>query len=315
MKVWRGLVGRPTSLGPTMLIVLVVVLGSAPALLASGMPVTYLGERCLHVVRFCFAALARIDSLLHAAPLLLLGAGLTRAVHRQSRLLRKGRVAVRSLPSRRPIRRERVHQIAADLGVLESVRVLVGPTPNPAFTAGLFRSRIYLSEVLERDLPLPELEAVLRHEVHHLRRRDPLRTLVLATLADVFFWLPMVREAASRSIARIEFAADDAARSVGDVVLAGAILRIAEISARPTGYTQAFASPPILGRRVERLLGVSSAERLPGPAWRTLSLSASALAMIWFLGVASSAAHAAHLPAAHEHCPHEHEHAVLHAAH
>lgn len=304
---------RALRLEPAIPLLGIVVLATLPALLASGAPVAVLGETCLHFLRLCFAALSQFDGILHVTPILLITAGLIRTAHRHAIPLRKSHVALYRLPHRRPYHGEPLERLAAEYGIRSRVRILTGPAPNPAFTAGLFRPHIYIATGLQYQINSEELRAVLLHEAHHLRRADPLRTFLLVFTADMFFWLPIVREAAADALSRIEFAADDAARSVGDTVLAGAILRIAEFSTSATGYAPAFAAPPMIRRRVERLLGERAAELTPRPGWRVVVMSGAVLGLLWFVGLASSGSHAAHASSEPTFCPHEHAHVVLHA--
>lgn len=296
------------------LLVIALVAGT-PVLLAAGLPaVSRMTDTCLHLLRFCFAALVEIDPVLHGLPLLVLAAGVMRAaIHRTGAVRRGGRILGR-LPSRTPFAGETIHRIASKVGALQETRIMLGPVPNPAFTGGMLWPRIYVAESLLAALDERELEAVLLHELHHCRRRDPMRSTAAAALADVFFWIPLVRDAMAAAQARIEFAADDAARHLGDLVLAAAILKVAEVSRATVSASSAFVSQHLLERRVERLLGTHAAEREPWPARRAIVLSVAAIVLIWGLGVASSAAHAAHLPQSGEHCPHHHDLGVLHAS-
>jgi heat shock protein HtpX len=96
----------------------------------------------------------------------------------------------------RPLRRlvENV-SIAAGLPVTPDVRIVEDPAPN-AFAAGLRRETSYLGVTtgLLRTMPKRELEAVLGHEVSHVRNRDTyLMTIavvfagVIALIADIGF--------------------------------------------------------------------------------------------------------------------------------
>lgn len=309
--------GFPPKRSPAVPLLALAALAGAPAAMAAGLPAfATLTDRCLHLLRFCFATLVRFDALLHGLPVLLLGAGIAYAVVRRVRLVYRGRVIVRLLPARRPRPGERLHDHAEAHAALGCTRILLGAAPNPAFTAGLLRPRIYIAEELQRELRDEELEAVFLHELHHCRRRDPLRGALAAALADVFFWIPVLRDAVRGMLVRMEFAADDAARGLGDLVVAGAILRVADRSRTRTRIMAVpqFAAPELLERRIERLLGTPAADRLPPPPGRALALSAISLLGIWLVGVASSGSHAAHLPAAADYCPHHHEHGVLHAS-
>jgi heat shock protein HtpX len=96
----------------------------------------------------------------------------------------------------RPLRRivENV-SIAAGLPVTPDVRIVEDPAPN-AFAAGLRRETSYLGVTtgLLRRMPKRELEAVIGHEISHVRNRDTyLMTIavvfagVIALLADIGF--------------------------------------------------------------------------------------------------------------------------------
>jgi len=130
-----------------------------------------------------------------------------------------------------------------------------------AFCAGLLRPRIYLSSAALQMVPVAELDAVLEHEAHHCRRRDPLRMLIVELLEDSLFFLPLMRRLRERYCALAELAADEAAISgTGDrSALAAALMTFA---ATPSSGVVGIAP-----ERVDHLLG----ER---PRWQ---LSASLL--------------------------------------
>jgi beta-lactamase regulating signal transducer with metallopeptidase domain len=69
------------------------------------------------------------------------------------------------------------------------------------------------------------LLAVLAHERHHLRRRDPARLLLIHAVASAAFMLPLTGTVRRRVESRIELAADRAALAVvSPVALANALL-------------------------------------------------------------------------------------------
>ena len=85
--------------------------------------------------------------------------------------------------------------IAAGLAVTPEVRIVDDPAPN-AFAAGLRPERSYIGVTtgLLRTMPKRELEAVLGHEISHIRHRDTyLMTMatifagVIALIADIGF--------------------------------------------------------------------------------------------------------------------------------
>lgn len=147
-------------------------------------------------------------------------------------------------------------------------RVYEGSAPQ-AFCTGLLRPRVYVSTGALAQLSREELDAVLAHEAHHARLRDPLRVLFARVLSDALFFLPGVRQLGNRYGALAEMAADQASvRAAGDrAPLASALL------------TFERADPAVVGiaaERVDHLLGDAPTWQLPAAllAWTVVSLSA-----------------------------------------
>jgi Zn-dependent protease with chaperone function len=117
----------------------------------------------------------------------------------------------------------RLAALCDQLGFAHQVVVL--PTATLlAFCFGLLTPRIYISTGLVQALTDRELQAVLLHEDHHRRRRDPLRTLLADVLATIFFFLPVVAEWRNFFLTAAELAADRyTARIAGRISLAGAL--------------------------------------------------------------------------------------------
>jgi Zn-dependent protease with chaperone function len=94
-----------------------------------------------------------------------------------------------------------------------------------AFCAGAFRPVVYVSMGLVHRLARGELSAVLLHELDHARRREPLRRLLAASLAEVAFYVPLLVWWARRRAELAELRADRAALEVvTPSALAGAML-------------------------------------------------------------------------------------------
>jgi hypothetical protein len=150
-------------------------------------------------------------------------------------------------------------------------RIIEGEEPQ-AFCAGHLRPRIYLSEGALEQLSTRELGAVLAHERHHLRRRDPLRLLIATALADSLFFLPILRRMSERYRALGELAADEAAVKTlhGPAPLASALLKFSEPEPSPAAVVG------IDPERVDHLMGDARASRWRLP--RTV-LGRSALAL------------------------------------
>lgn len=134
--------------------------------------------------------------------------------------------------------------------------VLVSDRTPYSFCYGLWRPRLCLSTGLVALLSEAELEAVLRHEAYHLRRREPLRMTLAICLSDFFFFVPLLAELRDHYLAEKEIAADAfAIAHAGRGALAGALHKL--ITARPTPTLPALAvvaELSVTARRVDWLL-------------------------------------------------------------
>jgi Zn-dependent protease with chaperone function len=151
-----------------------------------------------------------------------------------------------------------------------------------ALCAGYVRPRVHVSRGLIEELSAAELRAIVAHERHHLRRRDPLRRLLARALADGFFFIPMLRRSSERYVALGELAADQAAVATLNHrgPLAAALLKFSEHELPPS---------PVAGidpERVDQLLGDPRVGR-----WRLPTTVAgwSIVALLSLAGVAVAA--------------------------
>jgi BlaR1 peptidase M56 len=96
---------------------------------------------------------------------------------------------------------------------LETLRgaAVVPDTQPRAFCAGLLRPRVYVSAGAVALLDEAALNAVLAHERHHARRRDPLRFAAGRVLAHALFFLPELGLLVERQQALAELSADESA--------------------------------------------------------------------------------------------------------
>lgn len=157
----------------------------------------------------------------------------------------------------------------------------IGSAEPQAFCAGYLRPQIYLSDGAREQLSRAELGAVLAHERHHLRRRDPLRLLAARTLADALFFLPILRQIGERYAALAELAADEAAVGAtrGPAPLASALLKFSEPGPRAAPVVA------IAPERVDHLMGDPDAARweLPRSPLGRSALALAALAALSLL--------------------------------
>jgi BlaR1 peptidase M56 len=128
-----------------------------------------------------------------------------------------------------------------------------------AFCAGLLKSRVYVSSGAVALLDESALAAVLAHEAHHARRRDPLRLAVGRVVARALFFVPGLHELVRRQQDLAELGADESAINTGPdsrSALARAMLTFSESSS-------ATGSVGIDPRRVDHLLGEAPSWRFP----------------------------------------------------
>lgn len=162
-------------------------------------------------------------------------------------------------------------------------RLVDAATPD-AFCAGYLRPQVYVSRGAVETLSPVELRAVVTHELHHVRQRDPLRLVLVRSLADGLFFVPLLRRTSERYAALGELAADEAAvRRLGTrAPLASALLQFSGPPAQPA---------PVVGiapERVDHLMGDPDAGR-----WRLPPAQAgrSALVLIGLVGLLAAVAH------------------------
>ncbi|MDE3075102.1 MAG: M56 family metallopeptidase [Chloroflexota bacterium] len=90
--------------------------------------------------------------------------------------------------------------------------VEVADTPDVfAFCHGVWRGRIVVTRGLLDMLTPEELEAVLLHERHHLRARDPIKLLMARVIAETLFFVPVIPQLAQGYAQAKEVDADRAA--------------------------------------------------------------------------------------------------------
>jgi bla regulator protein blaR1 len=145
--------------------------------------------------------------------------------------------------------------------------LLIADEHPRAFCAGLLRPRVYLSTGAVAILDDGALNAVLAHERHHVRRRDPLRLAVGRVLARALFFLPGLPDLVARQQAMAELGADETAVDAAPAnrsALARAMLSFADV---PVAEASAGVDPA----RVDYLLGESPSWRFPA----VLSLAAA----------------------------------------
>jgi hypothetical protein len=143
-----------------------------------------------------------------------------------------------------------------------------------AFCAGLLRPRVYISTAAVALLDREALAAVLEHEQHHARRRDPLRLAAGRVMSRSIFFVPGLAALVHRAASLSELSADETACSAAPEnrgALARAMLAF-------DGLSDDTPAAGIDSARVDHLLG-------HGPEWRfPVAMMTLGLASVTVLG-------------------------------
>jgi beta-lactamase regulating signal transducer with metallopeptidase domain len=159
----------------------------------------------------------------------------------------------------------------------DDVSTFEDPVPL-AFCAGFARPGVYVSTGALELLDEQALDAVLAHERHHARRRDPLRLAVGRVLARSLFFVPGIAALVRGQAAITELSADESvlrASPAHRAALAQAMLSFSDAATptRPVGFAPA---------RIDYLLGQA-------PNWRFPTLLCAAAAGVTALLAAVTA--------------------------
>ncbi len=241
-----------------------------------------IGELCLVALHL---VLAPVHDFFH----LLLIAGVAYAAWDRACAWRRMRRALATVDVSNPALGDGFWMAAEKARVDPRLLRVVDGLPNPAFTTGWLWPRIYVARQLAERLSHAELAALLAHEGAHVSRRDPLRLSVLRFFARTLFWIPALTRLADDIADEAEIEADDRAAGDEPLILASAILSVAEWmpGERPAprlAGAVGFTRDDMLERRIRRLAGEDTAVRTHVTR-RSLMSAAAALALVWTSGV------------------------------
>jgi beta-lactamase regulating signal transducer with metallopeptidase domain len=159
----------------------------------------------------------------------------------------------------------RIEEMAAALRLSRAVRVAQSATVQVPAVAGWLRPVILLPASALTGLSAPQLDAILAHELAHVRRHDYAVNLLQTAAEILLFYHPACWWVSQRVRAERELCCDDVAVSLcGDRVLyATALADLESLRAEPS-LALAATDGPLL-QRVRRLLSPSPAgPRQPG---------------------------------------------------
>src|SRR5215217_114126 len=178
-----------------------------------------------------------------------------------------------------------VDRLSLRLRLHTHVRLLESARIQVPVVIGSLKPVLLLPAAAMAGLSPQQIEAVLAHELAHIRRHDYLVNLVQSIVETVLFYHPGVWWVSHTIRVEREHCCDDLAVSVcGDALLyARALTNIETLRHERIGIAMAASSGSLLSR-VRRLLGVRPPERLAASGWVVLSLTAILVASAGVVG-------------------------------
>ncbi len=160
--------------------------------------------------------------------------------------------------------RDLVHRLVGRMRVGRPVRVLVSTLADAPSVIGWLRPVILLPPATAMGLTSGQLEAVLAHEVAHIRRHDYLVNILQMMVETLLFYHPVVWWTSKQIRVERELCCDDlAVASCGDVLTYARALTILEALRATNPSLAVGVTSGSLLYRIRRLLGASPRELAP----------------------------------------------------
>lgn len=183
---------------------------------------------------------------------------------------------------------ERVDRLARRLGISRPVGVLESTFVDTPATLGWFRPVVLLPRFALHGLDRPELEAVIGHELAHVRRGDFLANLLQSLVEAVLFFHPAVWWVSRTIRAEREYCCDDLAADLSQDrhLYAKALYRV-QVARFAAAELAMCAKGGGLKTRIERLLGRVAAGTM-GALDRPVLLSTSLLVALGLIAISGA---------------------------
>ena len=181
------------------------------------------------------------------------------------------------------------------LGITDRVKLLPVRLVDVR-TVGLLRPMIVCTTGLLETVTPAEFEAILQHELYHIRCRDPLKVLLGRAVVDGFFWLPVIRTLLQSFEAAKEQAADAwTVLTVPSEALLSALVKMLHINHERSEARTVIATAPFTGLAASRLTFLlEGTVPAPGPTieWRQVWYTVAVSVTLWgFLFTSCAAVH------------------------
>src|SRR5262245_45188708 len=164
-------------------------------------------------------------------------------------------------------RQQTLHQLCRRLRVTRPVRLLESAVIKVPMVVGWLRPVILLPASALTGLTAQQLEAIIAHELAHIRRHDYVINLLQSVVETLLFYHPAVWWVSRQIRQEREHCCDDLAVAVcGDALTyARALLELEQLRAAESQLAMA-ANGGLLMNRIQRLLGMQTqkTDRFPG---------------------------------------------------
>jgi len=173
-----------------------------------------------------------------------------------------------------------VAELGSRMGLMRPVRVLTAALPDGPSVAGWLRPVLLLPPAAILGLTPQQLEAVLAHELAHIRRYDHFVNAVQSLVETLLFYHPAVWWTSARVREERELCCDDlAVRACGDALcFARALTTLERLRVMTPSRVLASTGGPLM-YRVQRLLGVEHHECAPSKLSGMLAFSLALLCL------------------------------------
>ncbi|MFT4558635.1 MAG: hypothetical protein ACI92S_004016, partial [Planctomycetaceae bacterium] len=162
---------------------------------------------------------------------------------------------------------QRVEALARRLSVSRPVRLAQSALVEVPTVIGVLRPLILLPATAMTGLSTEQLDAILAHEIAHIRRHDYFINLIQTVIETLLFYHPAVWWLSGRILQERENCCDDIASNVCEnpIRYAESLVRMEELRA-PAGGLAMAATGGSLALRIRRLLG-QPAHESSSPNW------------------------------------------------
>ncbi len=170
--------------------------------------------------------------------------------------------------------KQKMRLIQQRLGLTETIGLLESLKLKVPLTIGWLKPVILFPAGMLTHWPMDQIEAILAHELAHIKRKDYLFNILQNVVETIFFFHPAVWILSARIRTERENCCDDVAIEVcqNKIVLANALAEVASYQSQPM-FSMAFGGQKtsLLGR-IKRIVGITEKQTLSTGNWLSLTL-------------------------------------------